>query len=67
MRKDNAAEKCFDVPVRSDEIESEIVEEFWVRRWFALEAEVLEGREDAAGEADCPQSVDGNARGERVL
>ena len=58
---------AFMIPVQSDELGRQPVEQFGVAGPVALRAEVFAGLDDADAEEHLPQAVDGDARGQRVV
>ena len=66
-RHDHQLEQLLDVPARFAEFDGQPIEQFGMRRQFAGDAEIAGRPHEAGAEHFLPESIDGDARRERIL
>ena len=67
LRSDDLADQLLERPALRDKPGGEMIEQFWMARLLAGDAEVVDGGDDAAAEEPAPDAVDQHAGGERIV
>src|SRR5204863_4545656 len=65
-REHHSLERSLDAPAVCYELARQIIEQFWMRRPLAEDAEVVNAGDKSATEKVVPEAVDEDARSERI-